>query len=402
MIVRSVRISFILFFLLGSVIRPDTPSFILSSIPPILWVGMMVLKRWHLPLLILASMFCWFLVFFRVGAEGRALVATIPPIGSGSDELMFLRTFHLFQGNGNYYRSYFQATIEGMTGRHLTTDVLTWRLPTLTMLWSLFFDNGIQTQYAFIFLSLLLIPLSVLLFRGILQPPLALLGGLLLMPYAADALAYRTGFLFHEWWGFFAFIVGLSFLKGKKYLLSFLFLSLSLLIRELFLLPTVLLFLFALVSRQKKEALLFLGVMMIFVGAFFLHAQHILSFPDALQAIPRSRLHSFELPHFQRMIAFSMRQYMLTPLFVNRMLLFLSFSAIPLMFYRGSKQAGTVLLAFLLTGVSFAFVGNVNNDYWGIVFFPILILGSILIIQPTIKRNDKKLIPSATRRSGVS
>ncbi|MDP3724765.1 MAG: hypothetical protein Q8R11_04010 [bacterium] len=397
-----IRSSLIVFFLSQTLLVKDQFSLILSLIPPILWILMWVRKSWSLPPLLIVSIACWGMILWNVGAQGRTLVTTIPPVGAGSDELMFLRTFHLFQGGSDYYAAYFQATIDGMTARHLTTDVFTWRLPTLTYLWSLFFDSGIHIQRAFIFLCLLLLPTSIILLKDSLRPPFAFLGGLILMPYVADSLAYRTAFLFHEWWGLLFFLFGLAMVRLKKYALAIILLSLSVLIRELFILPLGFLLLFTLFGKKRTHPWIFLLPMIIFGLAFLFHTRSIQSFPLALEAPSTNRLHVFDFTLFQRMIAFSMRQYLLTPFFVNRIFLFLSFLAISVMFLRGSKQAGVVLLSFLLTGLTLAFIGNINNDYWGIVFFPILIFGSILTIQPTIKNNDNRLIEFPRRRTGVS
>lgn len=328
--------------------------------------------------LLIVALFFYFRAFKLFQVNSADLVYPVPqPNQYRSDEFVFLRTFYLIRDGKNYYQAFNDAVKNDVRGGYLTKDVFAWREPTIFYFWGIFARSGIDIAIFFIVLSMATLVSFGLILNRFLPSVVAIVSPVILVPYFWDPFVYQTGFLFTEWWGLFFFIFGLTafFYRQKK--LSFLFFSLSVMTRELFLFPLI--FMLAISLFLKKNRLLF-GAVLGTCGLFFaMHYFIVQSQPVfGVTRNPFSRLHFFSFSQFQREVAFSMRQYPLLQFRLPFVFVFLTFfSTLYLIFksfyLRLNLENWLYIAASLsLTGI-LPFSGVIFNDYWGIVFMPLVI-----------------------------
>jgi len=282
----------------------------------------------------------------------------------------------------NYYSAFNNAVRSDSRGGYLTKDIFVWRLPTVFYFWSFFVNNGFGIGILFIALSSASLYCVYKITNNILSP-------IILAPYYLDAYYYETSFLFTEWWGLFFFIFGLTALLYTRNKLTIIFLALSILTRELFIIPVILM---AIISFLKKtNRLIFLKILFIFLVFYFEHytlvqSQDVITIAKS----PLSRIHGFDFRQVQREIAFSMRQY---PLLNFRLPLIFAIST-PLILFIKYLTTKKLKYLYLLSAFSLLFItpfsGVIYNDYWGITFMPLVIAFCPLIFSSfNFKRSIK-------------
>lgn len=280
-----------------------------------------------------------------------------------SDEFVFLRTFYLVKEGINYYTAYNDSVRQNSSGQYAYKSVFEWRLPTVFYFWALFASNGLGIGILFIILSSLTLICVYKITENILSP-------IILAPYYLDAYYYQTSFLFTEWWGLFFFIFGITSLLNNHKKLTIIFLSFSILTRELFIIPIIFMTLISFLF--KKNRLIFLKILFIFLVFYSVHFALVQN-QDVLASQRNifSRIHPFNFKQFQHEIAFSMRQY---PLLNFRLPLIIAIST-PLILFIKYLLSKKLKYLYLLSAISLLFItpfsGNIYNDYWGITFMPL-------------------------------
>lgn len=302
--------------------------------------------------------------------------------GYRSDESIFLKTFYLMKQGNSYYSSFKYASENGSRKINLTHDASLWRFPTIFYVWSLTSHEGFQIFNLFWTLVLISLILIYLILRKFVGSLIAIAGPTLLVPYFADVFAYRTSFLFTEWWALFFYLAGLCLLIYQKKPFVFFFI-LAVVTRELLIIPILLLFFYSLLI--KKNRLLFLLVIFVFIAFTQFHRMIVLRQEVLPVAAPLiSRLHSFDKDSFLSMISFSMRKYPFVAYKFHYLILFTSLlSFLVNLFVKIKSNAMYVFLSGLSGFLVFPFITtSVYNDYWGILFMPILIATIPLILFP--------------------
>lgn len=311
-----------------------------------------------------------FTLFFALISFDLFLKKSLPLVKSEpmpnqyrSDEFVFLRTFYLLKEGENYYAAFNKSVTQDIRGGYLAKDVFAWRLPTVFYFWALFASTGFGIGILFIILSSLTLICVYRITGNILSP-------VILAPYYLDAYYYQTSFLFTEWWGLFFFIFGLASLLNNHKKFAIIFLSLSILTRELFIIPVIFMTIVSFIF--KKNRLIFLKIFFMFLVFYSVHYTLVQNQPVLeSQRDIFSRIHFFSIKQFQHEIAFSMRQY---PLLNFRLPLIIAAST-PVILFIKFLLAKKIKYLYLLSSISLLFLtpfsGNIYNDYWGITFMPL-------------------------------
>lgn len=299
-----------------------------------------------------------------------------------SDEASFVKTLYLMNRGEDYYRAFKEARENLVGGVRINNEVLTYRLPTIFYIWN-FFDGLESTNIIltlFIFLSICFIVCSYFILRKISNNWLAIAGSFMTLPYLYDTFNYKSAFLFIEWWGLFFFIFGLTSLFYKKTTAAIFLFSLALCTRELFIIPVLILFLYSLL--KKKDVKVFLLPIIIF-GVFYIF--HYFRMSSAL-GIPDtgflSRIHQFSKVNFLHMISFSMRTYAIGGFKSHYLLIFLGIASVigNLLLHRTQYlwYLALIILSFI---VVLPMISIAEDDYWGIMFVPFILICVPLIFN---------------------
>ncbi len=305
------------------------------------------------------------------------------------DGMIFLKTFYLLQSNSNFYAAYRQATGRDNSKRQLSADVFTWRLPTIFYFWGLFVKNGYQILIIYWILAFTFVLSIFFLLKRLSGIIASWLGVIIILPYFAGNFWYKDSFLFTEWWALFFFVIGLTLFVYKKYSLAWIILLLSVLIRELMLIPFIFFLIWSFL--KKRNRLFFVTIIAIFLLYFVLHYSLVISSfnNNHLRAttfnLLHYRFHPFEKLGFLSMTAFSFWSYPFIKFRVN-LLLFLIGAVSLLKYLAGHWKALDDTFYVYISAWSFLLVlpfisNNSGNDYWGILFMPILLITVPLLID---------------------
>lgn len=301
-----------------------------------------------------------------------------------SDELSFLKTFYLMEQGNDYYTS-FKLSRENLAGEvELEADTFTWRSPIIFLIWSMFLNNGIQIFTLFIFLSCLALGCSFLIVKKISNGKIASVSAFLLSLYFIDTLFYKTAFLFTEWWGILLIIFAFASLIYKYNIIAAILFTLAVLTREILVLPLLILFIWEIILRRRTFWIYLIPV--IVFGIFYIfHSYFITSLLNKGSDFTLfERFHSFEWVNLQRMLSFSMRRLVLFDLRTHYLIFILGIISplIYLLFEYKYKKEVLSLLMFAITFVAlFPLISVYENDYWGIMFMPMVIILSPLFLS---------------------
>ncbi|GEM_PF-2103319 len=339
----------------------------------------------HWVILALIILVFTFRSFSLFSLKSAPLVDSQPqPNGYRSDEFVFLRTFYLIRSGDNYYHAFNDSVVNDIRKGVLSKDVFAWRLPTIFYIWTILARDGVGIGILFIILSSLSLAASYFLNRKFLPPLPSLIAPILLAPYFLDAYEYRTSFLFTEWWGMFFLFFGITFYFYRKMLPAAIFLILAVLTREFNIIPLVAMTFVAFILQKDRR--FFVTIVGIFCLAYLTHLTIVGQ--QAVQANNSNalaRLHPFSFAQFQKEIAFSMRQY---PLLNFRLPLVIFVAATIGLVYQATKSLKIkkgrefyllAAAAVLPLALIIPFSGVIFNDYWGIIFMPLIITFSPLI-----------------------
>lgn len=334
-----------------------------------------ILKR-HLPKILLVIIFLYSLnLYFPLSKSWKTVDLTEPVFGAyRSDEKIFLKTYYLIKSGSSYYDSFQSASANDFANIKLGPDVFTWRLPTVFYFWQVA-QNGYQILTLYWVLAILFLASIYKIVKKIHSTNAGLLAVLLTLPYFAGNLSYKTSFLFVEWWALFFATFGLALFVYKKFAPAWILFFLAIATRELMIIPV---FTFLILSLWLKKNRIFFATLIIFALMFFaVHARFVLArFPDTPQTSTIiSRLHTPDKQSFLTMISFSMQNYPLTKYRINLFLIALAFISLLINARRkGDREKLYYLLAPWSMLLTFPFITTTfYNDYWGILFMPLLI-----------------------------
>lgn len=296
------------------------------------------------------------------------------------DGMSFLKTYFLMEKGNNYYIAFKIARDNFASGNSFSGDTFTWRMPTVFYIWNFFTSSAEQILTLFLFLTILSFISIYLLLKKISTKLLALFGSLLLIPYFYDALVYKASYLFVEWWGLFFFIFGLTalFYKYPKIAVGVFFLAVV--TRELFIIPILSLYIFCLLT--KKESKIFLIPILGFIAVYVLHIINISQIvgraDTGLSVI--GRVHGYDILSLQKTVSFSMRYYIIDNFKVHYLLGLAGLISL-IVNSLVKEQTLYLLVSVLSLIIILPFIAVSDNDYWGILIMPWLIMSVPLIFN---------------------
>ncbi len=297
-----------------------------------------------------------------------------------SDGMLYLKVFYLVKSGKDYYEALPIAFRNDARQGGLTKDPFMWRPPTVYYFWRLFASNGSQIAILFWLGAFLSFYGIFLILKKFIPWQMAVFGPLLVSFYFRDVFSYATSFLFHEWWGWFAFIFALLFLIYDKLSTSVLFSTLSILTREIFIIPVLAMFIYSLLL--KKNRIVFFIPIFIFGIFYLIHVENINNYPLP-KSLSFSHYLKFNKIAFLNMTAFSMRKFPLINFRSNIFLIAISFISTFFCVLRIRREnMNYLLLSFWSLLLVLPFAAQNYNDYWGITFMPTLIGFSPLIFVP--------------------
>ncbi len=293
----------------------------------------------------------------------------------------FLKTYYLMNQGNNYYTSFKTAIEQNPFKGQVSTNLWSWRLPTIFYIWLLVPGNtGLSIYYLFLVNCIGILIGSFFLVEVTLKllgkpATLAIIAPYFLYPYLHFAVRDMT-FLHTEWWVILPMILGIFFSLKQKYLISTIFFALSVCIRELLIFPILIALLIAGVKKQKQfwyliPILMTLGIYIIFHGYQISNLINLTSnfLTPRLAGGKNIVLATLAFGSWEYLFYY-LRIFIWIFIIVTFGWLFMIKKNI---FF---KYSGLVILsAFCLYPLIFLIIGtSVYNDYWGIIYMPIMLI----------------------------
>ncbi len=305
------------------------------------------------------------------------LSSDLPLYTYNNDPGAFLKVYQLLNSNVYYYEAIKIAHIGRFAQRTAPTDIWGIRLPTIFFIWSVLPGNGLSIYFLFLFLASSVLFVSYKIGERYLGPGVGILSAYLLFPYlhfaGRDQMMLET-----EWWAVLVFILALFFLIRKKLFWATVLFSLTVMIRELYLMP-LLLFLAYYLFKDRKILFVFLVPIASFVVLFLFHLIFASQYIDSWGTLFAPRVVPLGWFLTRQTLAFASWEYLffgLRPFLVFLVMAFLGCLGV---WQKMKREEGLLLLiSFLVFPVAFLKIGTVPfNDYWGIMYMP-----QVLIFAP--------------------
>ncbi|OGE12683.1 hypothetical protein A2305_01065 [Candidatus Curtissbacteria bacterium RIFOXYB2_FULL_41_10] len=293
-----------------------------------------------------------------------------------NDPGTFLKTYFLIERNVNYYDAYQQAFLGRFGSSIIPSDIWGWRLPTSFMLWKFLpGSSALSIYYLYLMLAASVLYVSFKIGSHYLGSISGLLSSYLIFPYLHYG-ARDIMFLITEWWSISFFILGIYFLIYRKLFLAILLFSLTLMTREIYILPLGLMFIYAFLLKRRIVPVFAIPIAA-FSLLFFYHISRVNLYIDAWQTLFTPRTVTDGLFFIQQTLAFASGEYLFyyfRPFSI--FLLFAIVGSLILTRMRGFRENGVIwILAYLPFPVSYLRFGTLPfNDYWGIMYVPLVII----------------------------
>lgn len=322
------------------------------------------------------------LAALATGGELRKFLGSDLVIGTyNNDPGILFKTYLLMEQNTDYYDAFKTAQLGRFGQQVVSHDVWGWRLPTIFYIWKLVpGSGGLSIYFLYLVLASILLFAAFKIGQRYLDFPISILPSYLIFPYlhfgARDQMFLET-----EWWSMFLFIASLYFLVWRKLFWATVLLSLTVLVREVYILPIGLLFIFTIVKKRRLAPvfLIALGAFLIF---FLYHVYRVNFYIDAWSTLFSPRTVDNGLFFVQQTLAFASWEYLFYQLRPFALFLAAATAGCWFLIKRRRKEEGIIwLLAFLPFPVSFLRFGSVPyNDYWGLIYVPLgIILAPIVL-----------------------
>ncbi len=290
------------------------------------------------------------------------------------DGFLFLNVANLIRDGQNYKDAYSTAFEEDIRFETAPTDAWGWRLPTIFYFWS-FLPNDFLVWLTFVILALLaLFSAFKMNFPG--TGNLAILAPMILAPYFFFG-ATSEWFLVTEWWGLFFFIVGLLFWQIKKSKIAWILFLISVITRELFIVPILAYFLITVIFERKKAV--FFGSLIIIFALFLL--AHFLNLSDVvnlnLASVTAKRLWGGGWQQIQQTLAFGSANFLFINFRVFALYALLVLIGFGLIFWRINFKIlkDLTFVSFASFFILYLVFGTPRwHEYWGITYIPLMFL----------------------------
>ena len=297
------------------------------------------------------------------------------------DGWVFLRVFYLMEKGNGYYESFAQANQEDKRRIAPFPFVQGWHMPTQYFIWKIFFSSGRQIFIAWLVLAALCLAGSFLFARRYVMEEVACVAPYLLCSYFLFAVTGNPFFTLPQYWGIFCVLGALILFAYEREDASAAAICLSCLIRAHFILAWAAFFLTSLQKASRKKILLWLGPLLVWAAAYYLHflsvKSYLLLHGITMISFDKTDYHSAGLTLVFRTLIFGMTFFPLTHLFAIFMLIL---SVIGIITLRGRMR---ILLAALIAVpmITIFFVGNEWNDYWGALYMPCVLMTAVLAMR---------------------
>lgn len=310
------------------------------------------------------------------GNDLRKFLSRDLPLGTyNNDPGVFYKTYLLMEEGSDYYDAYARAQTGKFIQHQVPGDIWGWRMPTLAVIWqTLPGSTGLSIYFLYLAGASILLYFAFNIGQRYLGSKLGILSSYLLFPYlhfgARDQMFLET-----EWWSVMLFIIGVYFLITSRLFWATCLLSLTVLVREVYVLPIGLLFLYS-IFKNRRLAPVFLIALSAFLIFFLYHVLRVSSYIDGWGTLFSPRTIVNGLFFIQQTLAFASWEYLLFGLRPFSFFLLASVAGCWFLIKRGQKEEGIIwLLAFLPFPISFLRFGSVPyNDYWGVIYVPLAII----------------------------
>lgn len=309
------------------------------------------------------------------GQLRQMLGRDLPLFSYNNDPSVILKTYQLMKKGEGYYEAFAAAQSSRYAQQIVPGDIWGWRLPTIFYLWTVFpTKSALGIYILYLLLASVVFYVSFRLGKRYLGESLAILPSYLIFPYlhfaGRDQMLLET-----EWWAMLLFIIGIYTLIGKKWFLTTLIFSLTVIVRELYVLPIGLMLVYSF-FKKKRLSPVFLIPLLAFVLLFLFHMMAAAQYINSWGTLFKPRTVPFGLFFIEQTLAFGSWEYLLfafRPFFI---FLILSVFGCVYVFKRfDRREAIFLVLAFLPFPVTFLRIGTVPyNDYWGIIYVPLAII----------------------------
>lgn len=325
---------------------------------------------------------CFLVSAWVTGAGVREFLARDLPLYTyNNDPGVFLKTYLLTEQNTDYYEAYKTAQLGRFAQPTVPRDIWGFRLPTLTFIWKILpGTNGLAIYYFFLGLSSLTLLVAHKIGSRYLGSFLGLLSPYLLFNYFHFA-ARDQMFLETEWWSVCVFIVGMYCLVVDKKFWAVVLLSLTVLIREVYILPIGFMLAYAVFLKRRLIGTLAIPLVA-FVFLYYFHISAVSAYINSWGTLLSPRVISNGTLLIQQTLAFASWEYLLYSLRPFLIVLVAAVVGCGLLLRTEKKDEAVLwLLAFVPFPIAFLRFGSVPyNDYWGIMYVPLsLILAPVLL-----------------------
>ena len=315
------------------------------------------------------------------GQLRQMLGRNLPLFSYNNDPSVILETYQLMEKGKGYYEAFAVAQLSRYAQQIVPGDIWGWRLPTIFYLWTIFPSrSGLGIYVLYLILASAVLYVSFRLGKRYLGESLAILPSYLIFPYlhfaARDQMLLET-----EWWAMLLFIIGIYLLVEKKWFFATLVFSLTVMVRELYILPIFAMLAFAFFKKRRLIPI-FLIPLAAFALLFLFHMMGTSEYIDSWGTLFKPRTIPFGLFFVEQTLAFGSWEYLLfafRPFFIFVVLAVLGCLFVFKRFDGG--EAIFLLLGFLPFPIAFLKTGTVPyNDYWGIIYMPLAIILAALSV----------------------
>ena len=288
-----------------------------------------------------------------------------------------LKTFYLMKKGLGFYPAYAHAFAQKAdTPGQYPGDTWHWRSPTIFYIWSWILPaDGFYILYLYLIACIICLYFIMDIARFYVDSPFHLLAPVMVIPLFAYGI---TGFwfTFPEYWGLFAFIMGVWGIHRKNPVVSIIGLCLAPLIRSLFFISWLGLIIPAFFTKKKADVLYLLLPGIIFPVDFLIHYRTIMSM-EGVQVPPLGEWFKGSLEHFVYTLNFSFPLVSRAEFILPFMFILFIFTCVIL---RKNYTGRIILGCTILPMVIFLIMGTTTfRNYWGIVYLPFFLLAISLI-----------------------
>ncbi len=329
---------------------------------------------------------------FSTSSSLRAMLGRDLPLYTyNNDPGVILKTYKLMEEDTGYYDA-FAIAQKGRFGMQIVPqDIWGWRFPTLFEIWKILpGSSGLNIYFLYLVLACSFIYCSYLLCTRYLPEKLAIIPAYLVFPYlhfaARDQMLLET-----EWWSVIVFFIAVFFAIRRRLILAILFFSLTVAIREVYILPLGLMLIYS--ALKKRELIpLFMIPLLSFLVTFSFHAVFVSHYIDVWGTIFSPRIISKGYFFVQQTLAFASWEYLLFSFRPFWWFLVAALGGCWFVYKTFDKtEAWLLLLSFLPFPIAFLRFGTLPyNDYWGIIYMPIVLVLAPVALGNLIKTGKFK------------